>query len=90
MHNGGVYGDGTAKARFVLDSEQREQLRQFAFSSCRGLVGRATIILLSASGKTNRERALSHATPRTLRVAVNPEFDCSRSHALTQSGPGRV
>jgi putative transposase len=50
---------GRPKARLVLDSELREQLESLANSRSlpAGLVRRAKIILLSASGKTNREIA---------------------------------
>jgi len=50
---------GRPKGLLVLDSEQREQLESFANSRSlpAGLVRRAKIILLSASGKTNREVA---------------------------------
>src|SRR5215471_19093663 len=51
---------GRPKATLVLDSELREQLESLANSRSvpAGLVRRAKIILLSASGKTNREVAL--------------------------------
>ncbi|HVH87977.1 MAG TPA: IS630 family transposase [Terriglobales bacterium] len=50
---------GRPKAVLVLDMEQREQLESFANSRSlpAGLVRRAKIILLSGSGKTNREVA---------------------------------
>jgi len=50
---------GRPKATLVLDSELREQLESLANSRSlpAGLVRRAKIILLSASGKTNREIA---------------------------------
>ncbi len=50
---------GRAKAVLLLDAEQREQLEGFANSRSlpAGLVRRARIILLSASGKTTREVA---------------------------------
>jgi hypothetical protein len=50
---------GRRKATLVLDSELREQLEGLANSRSLpvGLVRRAKIILLSASGKTNREIA---------------------------------
>ena len=50
---------GRPKALLVLDAEQREQLESFANSRSlpAGPVRRAKIILLSASGKTNREVA---------------------------------
>lgn len=50
---------GRAKSVLVLDAEQREQLEGFANSRSlpAGLVRRARIILLSASGKTTREVA---------------------------------
>src|SRR5271167_643239 len=50
---------GRPKARLVLDSELREQLESLAGSRSlpAGLVRRAKIILLSASGKTNVEIA---------------------------------
>ena len=50
---------GRPKALLVLDAGQREQLEGFANSRSlpAGLVRRAKIILLSASGKTNREVA---------------------------------
>jgi putative transposase len=50
---------GRPKAMLVLDAEQREQLESLATSRSlpAGLVRRAKIILLSASGKTNREIA---------------------------------
>jgi len=50
---------GRPKAVLVLDAEQREQLESLANSRAlpAGLVRRAKIILLSASGKTNREVA---------------------------------
>ena len=62
MHNGAAYGDGTMgrpKAVLVLDAELREQLESLANSRSlpAGLVRRAKIILLSASGKTNRKIA---------------------------------
>jgi putative transposase len=50
---------GRPKAALVLDTELREQLESLANSRSlpAGLVRRAKIILLSASGKTNREVA---------------------------------
>jgi putative transposase len=50
---------GRPKATLVLSSEQREQLERLASSRSlpAGLVSRAKIILLSASGKTNLEIA---------------------------------
>jgi transposase len=50
---------GRPKATLVLDAELREQLESLANSRSlpAGLVRRAKIILLSASGKTNREIA---------------------------------
>jgi putative transposase len=50
---------GRPKARLVLDSELREQLECLASSRSlpAGLVRRAKMILLSASGKTNVEIA---------------------------------
>ena len=50
---------GRPKATLVLDSELRQQLESLANSRSlpAGLVRRAKIILLSASGKTNREIA---------------------------------
>ena len=50
---------GRPKAALVLDTEQREQLESLANSRSlpAGLVRRAKIILLSASGKTNPEVA---------------------------------
>jgi len=50
---------GRPKATLVLDSELREQLENLGNSRSlpAGLVRRAKIILLSASGKTNREIA---------------------------------
>ena len=50
---------GRPKSVLVLDGEQREQLEGFANSRSlpAGLVRRARIILLSASGKTTREVA---------------------------------
>src|SRR5208283_3781231 len=50
---------GRPKATLVLDSELREQLESLANSRSlpAGLVRRAKIILLSASGKNNREIA---------------------------------
>ena len=50
---------GRPKATLVLDSELREQMESLANSRSlsAGLVRRAKIILLSASGKTNREIA---------------------------------
>ena len=50
---------GRPKALLVLDAGQREQLEGFANARSlpAGLVRRAKIILLSASGKTNREVA---------------------------------
>jgi hypothetical protein len=52
---------GRPKAVLVLDAEQREQLESFATSRSlpAGLVCRAKIMLLSASGKTSREIARS-------------------------------
>jgi len=50
---------GRPKAALVLEGELRQQLESFANSRAlpAGLVRRANIILLSASGKTNREIA---------------------------------
>ena len=50
---------GRPNAALVLDSELREQLESFAHSRSHaaGQVGRARIILPSASGKTSREIA---------------------------------
>lgn len=50
---------GRPKAALVLDAEQREQLESLASSRSlpSGLVSRAKIVLLSASGKTNLEIA---------------------------------
>ena len=50
---------GRPKATLVLEGELRQQLESFANSRAlpAGLVRRANIILLSASGKTNREIA---------------------------------
>ena len=50
---------GRPKAMLVLDSELREQLESLANSRSlpAGLVRRSKIILLSASGKMNRETA---------------------------------
>src|SRR5260221_11740350 len=59
---------GRPKAALVLTPEQREQLESLASSRSlpAGLVMRARIILLSASGKTNlqiaRQMGLSNAT----------------------------
>src|SRR6202140_2778619 len=59
---------GRPKAELVLRTEQREQLEGMANSRSlpAGLVSRARIILLSASGKTNlqiaRQMGLSNAT----------------------------
>jgi len=55
---------GRPKAALVLDVELREQLESLANSRSlpAGLVRRAKIILLSASGKTNREVAEPHQT----------------------------
>ena len=57
---------GRPKAVLVLDTEQREQLESFANSRAlpAGLVRRAKIILLSASGKTNREVARQMGTSK--------------------------
>ena len=57
---------GRPKAVLVLDAEQREQLESFANSRAlpAGLVRRAKIILLSASGKTNREVARQMGTSK--------------------------
>jgi Helix-turn-helix domain len=51
---------GRPKAAFVLRPEQRDQLEGMAGSRSlpAGLVSRARIILLSASGKTNQQIAL--------------------------------
>ena len=53
---------GRPKAALVLDTELHEQLESFANSRSlpAGLVRRAKIILLSASGKTNREVETIH------------------------------
>src|ERR1700675_4170486 len=59
---------GRPKAELVLSSQQREQLESLAGSRSlpAGLVSRARIILLSASGKTNlqiaRQMGLTNAT----------------------------
>ena len=66
MHNGGAYGDGTTESDVGFDSELREQLKSLA-NSCAlpaGLVRRAKIILLSASGKNDREIAPQLETSR--------------------------
>src|SRR5258706_7061890 len=57
---------GRPKAVLVLDAELREQLESLANSRSlpAGLVRRAKIILLSASGKTNREIALQLETSK--------------------------
>lgn len=57
---------GRPKALLVLDAEQREQLESLANSRSlpAGLVRRAKIILLSASGKTNREIARQMGTSK--------------------------
>ena len=51
---------GRPKTALVLDAEQREQLESLAHSRSlpAGLVSRAKIVLLSASGKTNLDIAL--------------------------------
>src|SRR5580692_2147671 len=61
---------GRPKAVLVLDAELREQLETLVNSRSlpAGLVRRAKIILLSASGKTNREIARQPET-RSLRTA---------------------
>ena len=58
---------GRPKATLVLDSELREQLESLANSRSlpAGLVRRAKIILLSASGKNDREIASQLETSRT-------------------------
>ena len=50
---------GRPKAALILSAQQREQLESLANSRSlpAGLVGRAKIILLSASGKTNQQIA---------------------------------
>ena len=59
---------GRPKAALVLSPQQREQLESLASSRAlpAGLVRRAKIILLSASGKTNmqiaRQMGLTNAT----------------------------
>ena len=57
---------GRPKATLVLDSELREQLESLANSRSlpAGLVRRAKIILLSASGKNDREIAPQLETSR--------------------------
>ena len=56
---------GRPKAALVLDTELREQLESLANSRSlpAGLVRRAKIIFLSASGKTGREIAQQVETP---------------------------
>ena len=73
---------GRPKATLVLDSELREQLESLANSRSlpAGLVRRAKIILLSASGKTNREIA----------VATGDQQGHGRPVATTVSGTGGV
>src|SRR5271169_1100441 len=59
---------GRPKAALILSVQQREQLESLANSRSlpAGLVGRAKIVLLSASGKTNqqiaRQLGLTNAT----------------------------
>jgi putative transposase len=57
---------GRPKAALVLDAELREQLESLANSRSLpgGLVRRAKIVLLSASGKTNREVARQQDTSK--------------------------
>ena len=59
---------GRPKVALVLDTELREQLKSLANSRSlpAGLVRRAKIILLSASGKTNREIASQMETSENM------------------------
>src|SRR6202790_5305710 len=65
MQNGGPMGMGRPKAVLVLSLQQREQLESLASSRSlpAGLVRRARIILLSASGKTNIQIARQMGLP---------------------------
>ena len=73
---------GRPKSTLVLDSELREQLESLANSRSlpAGLVRRAKIILLSASGKNNREIA----------ATTGDEQDHGRPVATTVSRTGSV
>src|SRR5882672_1228623 len=68
MHNGCVYGDGTAESGIGIKAGQREQLESMAKSRSlpAGLVTRVRIVLLSAAGKMNqpiaRQLGLTNAT----------------------------
>ena len=65
---------GRPKAALVLDTELREQLESLANSRSlpAGLVRRAKIILLSASGKTNREVARQLQTSKVGKPVALP------------------
>jgi putative transposase len=84
---------GRPKALLVLDAERREQLESLANSRSlpAGLVRRAEIILLSASGKTNREIARQLETSK---VTVSLRWRCrflrhGVSGLYDELGPGR-
>src|SRR5258708_32076965 len=83
---------GRPKAVLVLDAELREQLESLANSRSlpAGLVRRAKIILLSASGKTNREIALqletSKVTVSLWRCRILPQWGARLFHEVP---PGR-
>jgi len=67
---------GRPKAALLLEVELREQLEGFANSRSlpAGLVRRAKMILLSASGKTNREIAQQVGTSHAYREFVAAPF----------------
>ena len=87
---------GRPKATLVLDSDLREQLESLANSRSlpSGLVRRARIILLSASGKNDREIAPQLETSRNTvglwrrRFLAQGYRDSTTSYA--QAAPGRL
>ncbi len=76
---------GRPKAVLVLDAELREQLESLANSRSlpAGLVRRAKIILLSASGKTNVEIARQLETSK---VTVSLWPNCRRDRSIEIDG----
>src|SRR5215472_16767006 len=75
---------GRPKTALVLDAEQRKQLETFANSRSllAGLVRRAKIILLSASGKTNRELLVNWRRARSPEACGDVDFDNPVSTAI--------
>ena len=87
---------GRPKSTVVLDSELREQLDSLAKSRSlpAGLVRRAKIILLSASGKNDREIAAqletSRITGRPVATTKRPEGCQDSTTSYAQVAPARL